>query len=225
MRCRATRTTLGSRPRTPGRAGRRVRRLVGAAGPAIDGNGSMRASRWSSVRGGSASFSRCTICERCDLAAGAGLARAGGARPHRATQTTRARSRAPSRSPPAESRRRSGVSRSPPRTNEPANDARRLQQHRAERPRRRGRRAASTASRPAVEQVRREPRADVRPGDEPGERERARDKPRRQPAERRERDDRERDPVDGRTVADVEHRRSASAAATMPRPRGRSSAG
>ena len=58
-------------------------------------------------------------------------------------------------------------------------------------------------ARPAAQQVRREPRPRVGPGDEPAEREGAPDEPAPPAAERREEDDRERDPVHGRHAASV----------------------
>ena len=68
----------------------------------------------------------------------------------------------------------------------------------------------------AVEQVRRRARADVGAGDEAAEREGARDEPAPEPAERGQRDERERDPVDGRE----RHARSLAARSTGARARG-----
>ena len=95
---------------------------VGALGPAIDGNGSMRASRLSRVRGGSAALSCLTIAERSTwernpVSPGVSSAT------EDPTQTIASPMATPSRSPPAESSTRSGLSRSPPRTKEPAKSA------------------------------------------------------------------------------------------------------
>ena len=106
-----------ARARSPGSAARRR-----AAGPAIDGNGSMRASRCSSRRGGTA------LVEPADDLGALHLAAAASSGPGRAAPSRRAPRRATSPvaraedEPPAESRSRSGVSFRPPRMNEPTID-------------------------------------------------------------------------------------------------------
>ena len=95
---------------------------VGAFGPTIEGNGSMRASRLSSVRGGRAESSCLTIAERSTCwrnAVRPGVRSATEA----PTQTIASPIAPPSRRPPAESMSRSGVIRMPPRMNEPATSA------------------------------------------------------------------------------------------------------
>ena len=90
---------------------------VGALGPMTDGIGSMRASRFSSVRGGRAESSCLTIAERSTswrnpVSPGESSAT------EAATQTTPTPIAMPRRRPPAESISRSGVNRIPPRMNE-----------------------------------------------------------------------------------------------------------
>ena len=85
----------------------------GAAGPTIVGNGSMRASRLSSCRGGTALFRRVRISERCTSRRSVVCpGRSSAVAP--AAQTTASPVAAPSTNPPAESRNRSGVSLNPP---------------------------------------------------------------------------------------------------------------
>src|SRR4051794_20979379 len=94
----------------------------GARGPAIDGNGSMRASRCRRRRGGTRSSRRRTISERRTasrnpVCPGTSSAVAP------STQTKASPVTAPNASPPSESRMRNGVRRRPPRTTEPAREA------------------------------------------------------------------------------------------------------
>src|SRR4051794_39582993 len=94
----------------------------GARGPAIDGNGSMRASRCRRRRGGTRSSRRRTISERRTasrnpVCPGTSSAVAP------STQTKASPVTAPNASPPSESRMRNGVRRRPPRTTEPTREA------------------------------------------------------------------------------------------------------
>ena len=169
----------------------------GAAGPVIDGNGSIRASRCRSVRGGTTELRRLTKLDDCTswrsrVCPGTSSAT------EAATQTNASPVAAPSTSPPSESsmpQRRQPQ----PAADERAGEAREaLEQERAhdragEPGERRPRRAGA-----AVEQVRRDPRARVGPEREPGEREGAEHEPAPHPAEPGEDDDPERHPVDGR---------------------------
>ena len=114
-----TRTTLAAAART---SGSRAIWLVGAAGiggPAIDGNGSTRASAFSSRSGGTISFSRCSTSERCTSWRSE---RWPGSRSATAPtiQTSAIPAAAPRTRPPAVSSARSGGKRIAARKNEPA---------------------------------------------------------------------------------------------------------
>ena len=94
----------------------------GGFGPTIDGNGSMRASRLRSVRGGSAESSCFTIAERstsCRIRVSPGVSSATDA----PTQTIARPIAAPRRTPPAVSISRNGARRRPPRMKDPASSA------------------------------------------------------------------------------------------------------
>ncbi len=119
-----TRTTLGRTARTAADASARLSGgVTGGAGPAIDGKGSMRANARNTVRGGAMVFSRCRIRDprtSSRICVWPGSC----SRTAPATHTIARPSAAPATSPPIESSRRSGGIRLRlPRANEPANDA------------------------------------------------------------------------------------------------------
>ena len=197
----------------------------GAAGPTIDGNGSTRASRCSRRAGGTASFRWRTISERStsrltDVCPGTSRAVA----PATQTMTSPVAPPSDDAAERVEEPKRRQLQAA---ADERADDRpERLQQRRAARTRRRAPRAASTASssrrsadaaRPASPRTRR--------GAIPASESALAISPRRQPPIARERDDR-----DARSSRRASRERSvavpsARARATMPCPRGRSSAG
>ncbi len=171
--------------------------VAGAAGPVIDGNGSIRASRCSSRRGGTTSSSRRTmsgVLHRLPQLRLAGQQQRGRAEhPDEHEPGRRTEQRAGGGVEEAERRQLQAV------PQERAGEARhRLQQQRADRGADEAGDRRPRRGRAAVQQVRPDARARIRAGGEPGERERARDQPATQPAERRDRDDAERDPIHGR---------------------------
>ena len=187
--------------------------VLGGAGPVIDGNGSMRASRWSSRFGGDRLVEAPDDRRAAARRGAGGTARGRAAPSRRAPRRGRRRSPMPSTSPPTESRNRNGVSRRPPRTNEPAIVA---AVWTSTPPMTAPTSPASAAHGELAPPCRRcgatrEPT--YAPAGEPGERQRADDEPAPHPGERAQGDERERDPVDGiqraraQTVADTGRRR------------------
>ena len=150
------------RGRRPTRARASSGGVDGGAGPAIDGNGSMRASARRTVRGGTISFSRCDDRRALHLAAQRRLAGQLSSTARRRPRRSRGRARrrrAGRRSSRAAAA--AGSPQSPPRANEPATTRDRLEERRTdERADEPGERRVRRA-RAAVQDVRREARADV----------------------------------------------------------------
>ena len=202
------RTTLGRAPRTRADCSARVSGGVdGGAGPAIDGNGSMRLNARRTERGGAILFSCCTILEPSTSSRifgwpGSCVTTAA------STQTTTKPIAAPASRPPSESSMRSGGrTKSALRSDAPGERRGGLDDHRADhRPDEPGERRVRRA-RAVVQEMRRKPRADDCPGREARERERSRDQAPPQSAERRDGGDAERDPVDARHAGRLERRR------------------
>ena len=172
------------------------RRSVGIAGPAIDGNGSTRASsveqplrRDDAVQPPQHLGALHALAQRT-LAAGAE------ARPRRRPKTSASPAAPPTTRPPAESNARSGGKRSPARKNDPDHRPERLEHGCPDdRPAERDQWRVGRV-RAAVQHGRCDARADHGAGDDADDRQRARDEPLAQPGKAGEQDQPEQDPVD-----------------------------